>query len=74
MDNDKITQVDKIFEQKFTINLDDEDDSNVSILHDPENFSKNLDSIKDIIFDFDYSIQNRVILSPSGTINPTILF
>ena len=61
MDNDKITQVDKIFEQKFTINLDDEDDSNVSILHDPENFSKNLDSIKDIIFDFDYSIQNRVI-------------
>ena len=40
MDNDKITQVDKIFEQKFTINLDDEDDSNVSIIMTLKTFLK----------------------------------
>ena len=59
--NPLLKKVDKIIDQKNTINLfDDEDDA--AILYDSDNFNKkSREQIKDIIFDFDYSTEHRVI-------------
>ena len=60
MDNEKITKVEKIIDQKNVLTLDQESSDDISILYDTDNFQKNLETIKEILFDFDYSTEHRV--------------